>query len=252
MKSAIAIAAFATLCAAQQPRFEVASVKPGATREIGGSYTYPGGRVAFRGCTLHYLVMLAYDLQEFQIAGAADWMTTERFDIDATVPPDSASSRSNPSLAKSPMNDEQRLMLRSLLAERFGLKIRQDTAEGPAYVLATNGKALKMTDAKDKAAYTWSGSIAGGALSGDGMRGVNETMPDLAHRLSRYVGRPVLDRTGLSGSFDFEVRYATEGQRPDIVSMIVTCLNELGLKLEATSGPVAKLVIERAQRPTDN
>src|SRR5580698_6323348 len=169
LKSVFLICAVSTLCVAQisetnNLRFEVASVKPTSSREMGGAYTYPGGRVGFRGCTFLYLVQLAFDLQEFEIAGQADWMKTDRFDIDATVPPASKSRSANPPTPKSPMNGEQRRMLQSLLAERFDVRYRQDTTEGPVYLLTRNGKALKMADAKDKNAFQWSGSLAGGAI----------------------------------------------------------------------------------------
>jgi len=258
LKSVFAVCAVAALCVAQInetniPHFEVASVKPSSSRVLNGAYTYPGGRVAFRGCTFLYLVQLAFDLQEFQIAGQADWMKddSDRFDIDATVPPGSKLSNANPAIAKTPMNDEQRRMLQSLLAERFALKYRLDTTEGAVYFLTRNGKALKIADAKDKNAYPWSGSPAGGMITGDGLQGINESMSDLAQRLSRYMGRPVLDRTGLPGSFDFETRYPEDGQR-DVISMILTCLNDLGLKLEPSKGPIDRIVIEQAQRPTAN
>jgi uncharacterized protein (TIGR03435 family) len=201
-----------------------------------------------------YLVQLAFDLQEFQIAGQADWMKDEsdRFDIDATVPPGSRSRSSNPAIAKTPMNDEQRRMLQSLLAQRFDLRYRQDSTEGPVYLLTRNGKALKMADAKDKNAFPWSGSPGGGMIMGDGLRGINESMPDLAQRLSRYMGRPVLDHTGLPGSFDFETRYPEDPQHPDVISMILTCLDDIGLKLEPSRGQVERIIIEKAQRPTAN
>lgn len=204
-----ALFAIATLCLAQQnsepnaPHFEVASVKPATSRELGGVYGYPGGRMAFRGCTLSYLLQLAFDLQEYQFAGQEDWMKSDRFDIDAKVPAGLKSSSANPPMAKMAINAEQRRMLQSLLVDRFGLKYRQDATEGSVYLLTRNGKTLKMTDAKDKNDFPWSGSVAGGALSGDGMRGMNESMADLSHRLSGYVGRPVVDRTELPGSFDF-------------------------------------------------
>jgi uncharacterized protein (TIGR03435 family) len=257
LKSVFVVCAVATLCVAQIsetniPHFEVASVKPSSSREIGGAYTYPGGRVAFRGCTFLYLVQLAFDLQEFQIAVKADWMKTDRFDIDATVPPASRSRSANPPTPKTSMNDEQRRMLQSMLAERFDLRYRQDTTEGPVYLLTRNGKALKMADAKDKKAFPWSGGPSGGMIMGDGLRGINESMSDLARRLSPYMGRSVLDRTGLPGSFDFETRYSVDDQRPDVISMILTCLNDIGLKLKPSKGQVERIIIEQAQRPTAN
>ena len=77
-------------------------------------------------------------------------------------------------------------------------------------------------------------------------------MPDLAWRLSRYVQRPVLDKTGLSGSFDFLVPYPSEDPRPDVISMILTTVQGLGLKLESSRGPVETIVIDHAEKPSSN
>ncbi len=139
-KCLFVICATASFSLAQQapgttPAFEVASVKPTTSRELGGVYTYPGGRVGFRGCTLQYLVEQAFNLQPFQLSGGPGWMQTERYDIDATPPASSASSKSMPPYAKAPMNDEQRQMLQALLAERFQLKYHRETREGPVYLL---------------------------------------------------------------------------------------------------------------------
>jgi uncharacterized protein (TIGR03435 family) len=68
------------------PEFEVASVKPAGTRELGGIHNYAGGRIEFRGCTLQYLIQQAFDVQPFQVSGGPGWMQTERFDIDAKPP----------------------------------------------------------------------------------------------------------------------------------------------------------------------
>jgi uncharacterized protein (TIGR03435 family) len=256
-KHAALIFATASMCLAQTattpgPLFEVASVKPAARGEINGAYTFPGGRVELRGCTFQYLMQVAFDVQEFQVAGVADWMQNARYDIDAKVPATSKSSQANPPNRKMPMNPEQRRMLQALLAERFGLTYHRETRDGAVYLLVRNGKALKMTDAKDKNAFPWSGGLRGGMLSGDGMAGTNESMPDLAKRLSWYVQRTVLDRTGLSGSYDFRTAYSQDDAHPDVVGLITTCLNDLGLKLEASKGPVEKIVIDKAQKASAN
>ena len=93
-----------------------------------------------------------------------------------------------------------------------------------------------MTDAKEKDAFSWAGSLCGGGFIGDGLAGVNENMPDLARRLSRRLGRPILDHTALNGSYDFRVEYHSDEERPDIITMILTSVQELGLKLEASKG----------------
>ena len=143
-------------------------------------------------------------------------------------------------------------MLQSLLIERFGLKFHRETREGPMYLLAKGSKPLKLEEPKDKNAYPWAGSLGGGAIMGDGLAGSNESMGDLARRLSRYLRRPVLDRTELSGSYDFRVEYRSGEERPDIISMILTCVQNLGLKLEASKGPIETIVIEHAEKPSPN
>jgi Protein of unknown function (DUF3738) len=126
-----------------------------------------------------------------------------------------------PPYSKAPMNAEQRRMLQSLLAERFRLEYRRESREGPVYLLV-KGKAVET---------------------------VNESMEDLARRLSRYLGRPVLDQTEVSGSFDFRVEYSAD--RPaDVISTIMTCIKELGLNLSRSKGPVATIVIERIEKPS--
>ena len=252
MRTTLAVACLLSTCNLHaQPAFEVASVKPGATREIGGVYNYPGGRVGFRGCTLEYLVEEAFDVRDFQVTGAPTWAQADRWDIDAKPPDSSPLSRVNPPYTKFALYPEQRRMLQSLLADRFHLKIQRTTKEGPVYLLVKNGKPLKLTDAKDKDAFPWSGGMSGGGLVGDGIKGANESMEDLASRLSEYLDHPVLDRTGISGSYDFRVEYSRE-THPDIVAMIFAVLPELGLKLESSKGPVETIVIESVSRPSEN
>jgi len=234
------------------PEFEVASVKPAGTRELGGIHNYAGGRIEFRGCTLQYLIQQAFDVQPFQVSGGPGWMQTERFDIDAKPPESSKSSKSIPASFKSPLNEEQRQMLQSLLTDRFKVKYRRETREGPVYLLVKGNKPLKLTDSKDKNEYPWAGGIGGGAIRGDGLAGINESMEDLAQRLSPYLERPVLNQTGISGSYDFRAEYSALDARPDVITMILSTVQDLGLKLEPSKGPVETMAIERAEKPSAN
>jgi uncharacterized protein (TIGR03435 family) len=258
LKHLLFVCAVASFCPAQQlpgaetPKFDVASVKPATTREMGGVYTYPGGRVAFRGCTLLYLMQQAFDLQAFQVTGGPEWMQDERYDIDAKVPITSESSHSMPPYSKAALNSEQRQMLQALLAERFNMKYRRETREGPVYLLVKGKGPLRMTGSKDESAYPWSGGLRGGMIVGDGMAGINESMEDLARRLSRYLGRPVLNRTELPGSFDFRTEYSPEDSGPDVTNMILACVQDIGLKLEPSKGPVETIMIDRATKPSPN
>jgi uncharacterized protein (TIGR03435 family) len=195
-----------------QPAFEVASIKSWTSHELGGVHFYPGGRVEFRGCTLQYLIQQAFNVQAFQVSGGPGWKDTK-------PPASSQSSHYMPPNFKVPMTAEQREMLQSLLVERFHLQYRRETRDGPVYVLARGNKPLKMTDSKDKNEYPWAGGPGGGMLMGDGLKGINESMDDLARRLSPYLGCPVLNRTEISGSYDFladlSVRGRTRGHHRD-------------------------------------
>jgi uncharacterized protein (TIGR03435 family) len=247
-----ALSPFSRAQAPATPAFEVATVKPATSHEIGGVYTYPGGRVGLRGCTLQQLIEVAFNSQPFQVSGGPGWMQDERYDVDAKPPASSKSSKLMPPYSKVPPNDEQRQMLQSLVVERFRLNYRHETREGPVYLLEKGKKALKLVEAKDKGAYPWAGGLSGGMIMGDGLAGINESMEDLAKRLSPYLGRPVLDRTGISGSFDFRSEYASGDARPDVISTIVACVADIGLRLEASKGPVNVIVIDRAERPSGN
>ena len=155
-----------------------------------------------------------------------------------------------PPFFKAPMTAEQREMLQSLLLERFHLQYRRETRDGPVYVLTRGNKPLKMTDLKDKNEYPWAGGPGGGGLMGDGLKGINESMDDLAWRLSPYLGRPVLNRTEISGSYDFLADYPLEDGRGDIIGMILATVKDVGLKLEAAKGPIETIVIEHAEKPS--
>jgi uncharacterized protein (TIGR03435 family) len=240
------IALFAATPLFAQPAFEVASIKPWSSHEIGGVYTHRGGRVTFRGCTLEYLIEQAFNIQRFQISGGPAWMDADRFDIDAKPPDSSPSSRSMPPYPKAPMNEEQRQMLQSLLIDRFRLQYRSEAREAPVYLLSKGTKPLRWTDSKDKNDYPWS------RVSGEGLEAINENMPDLAWRLSQTLDRPVLDRTGISGSFDFQIPYRSEDLRPDLVAATLATIHDLGLKLDSSRAPVTTLWIDRADKPTAN
>lgn len=227
-------------------------MKPTTGGELNGIYTYPGGRVECRGCKLHYLIQEAFNIQWYQLSGGPAWIDQDRYDMDARPPANWNSSRSRPPYPKAPPNEEQRKMLQALLMERFQLRCRRETKDGPVYLLVKGKKELKLQDSKDKNQFPWSGGLGGGMITGDGLRGINESMPDLALRLSQYFEKPVLDRTGLTGSYDFRVEYRSDDARPDVISMILTTVQELGLKLEVSKGPVESIVIEHVEKPSAN
>jgi len=241
------------------PVFEVASVRPSSPDErgVGVFYTYPGGRIVARGCDLKYLIMIAFNVQDFQISGDPDSISHDhgqRFDIQAKPPDSSLSAHWETGSAKIYPGPEERQMLQSLLADRFHLAVHRDTREGPVYVLSRGSGDLKLTPPKDKNEFPWAGGIGGGLPDGDGIHGINISMPELAKRLSSWLGRPVIDKTGMQGSFDFEFRSGENDSQSstDITDSILTSTKGIGLNLKSARGPVETIVIDHVEQLSPN
>lgn len=231
---------------AQNLEFEVATIKPnnsGSTRS-GTSWTM--GRVEGTNLTLHQLIVAAYGLRDFQVVGGPDWLTAEHFDVLGKIP-DSAPPNSS------------REMLKALLAERFKLVAHQETREQRVYELVMAraggkpGPGLTQVDCASNPCgdTNTNESSAGGVVTARGL-----TMAELARWASNRVDRIVIDRTGLAGAYDFEMKYARDPVRSggtassDMPTIFTALQEQLGLKLEGARGPVEFLVIDRAERPT--
>lgn len=212
--------------------FEVASIKLSQSQTGGMSSNDAGGRFAARGMTTKMLIQQAYDIQDYQLSGAPAWVSSERYDIQAKA--------ESPNVSR----EQMRIMLQSLLAERFNLKIHRETKILPIYALLVtkNGPKLKPSELPNRStsdaappksaagdpvvrsggAATGGGagggarvSGAGGATAGSGasggtamMSGSGATVSSLASGLSRSLGRPVIDQTNLEGRFDYKLEYS--------------------------------------------
>jgi uncharacterized protein (TIGR03435 family) len=235
------------------PEFDVATVKPAELSPVTfvGLFTYPGGRIVVRYYTLKMLIQDALNVRDWQIVGGPNWIDDARYDIEAKPPVSSPSIHSTPANPKFPPNDEQRQMMQSLLIDRFQLKFHRAIRQGPVYLLQKGNKDLKLQTPKDKDSEPWAGGIEGGAISrGTGIAGSNITMPLLAQRLSRYLGRPVIDQTGLQGSYDFEYRTGDDDANFDITYAIRSSLQGIGLKLVPSQGSVETIMIDHAEKPS--
>ena len=234
------------------PAFEVGTVKPsGPNDRVIGLYTYPGGRVTATNYTLKMLVEEAFDLQTFQVSGRGSWswVGDVRWNIEGKPPASSKSSKSNPNNPKLPPNAEQREMLQTLLADRFQLKVHRQSKEGSVYLLLRGDKDLQLKPAKDANDYPWIGAPQGGMIMGNGIAGTNATMELVATRLSHYMRRPVIDRTGIVGAFDFRFDFPLPNspgeERPDVIGSILASVRGLGLKLEAGKDAFETLTIDQ-------
>lgn len=143
-------------------------------------------------------------------------------------------------------------MLETLLEDRFGLKFHREYKQGPVYILSRGKKKLMLQEPKDKASdprggvFTMSGGIANGMAAGN-----NVSMKFLAAQLSPDLERPVLDQTGLTGSYDFRLE-PDDPTNHDIIAAIIDDMDRLGLKLKAGKGLVETIVIDQANKPTEN
>jgi len=234
--------------------FGVVSVKPNTSGEQGGTSRAQPGRYQGVNVTLKRVITLAYrPVQEF--VGGPDWINTAHFDIDARA-------EGNPS------SDQMFEMLRTLLAERFKLVVHKEQKDSPVYALTMArrdgrlGARLKPSATEcappDSAPATSPQTrprcgfmLGNGVLSGKGA-----TMARLASELS-FVGRQVIDRTGLTGAFDVDLEWTPDppgvAPSPDTGPSIFTAIQEqLGLKLDPATAPLEIVVIDSAERPTAN
>lgn len=227
------------------PQFEVATIKPNPKGGAAGVFVFPGGKVRASFCTVELLIRFAFDAQPFEISNAPGWTHTERYDIDAIPSPNAASSRLNPPSPNFPLSDEQRQMLQALLRDRFQLKFHRTSGIGPVYVLVKGKGNLKLEAAQDETGSPML-SIRGG------ITGKNMTMPLVASRLSRFLGRPILDETQLAGAFDFQYAYDGASEGEDYTDLILSSVRGLGLELKADKRSTQTMVIDQVEKPVEN
>jgi uncharacterized protein (TIGR03435 family) len=248
-----------------RPEFEVASLKPNASGAPGyGIATLPGGGLRARNIHLKRLIAVAYAVTDFQVFGNVPWLESERYDLDAKAP--------------GPADLPQlRLMLQSLLADRFQLKIHREPKElsiyslipakgaacGPGIVEAPEGDCAATASPQAAAA---NGTICGVVNinpNAGWIRGHRARVSQLADRLTTLLGRTVVDKTGLSGIYDINLTWTPEpgldGSAPTPANTdssapaLATALQQqLGVKLVSGKGPVEAIVIDSAAKATPN
>ncbi len=271
--------------ASDGPSFEVASVKQNKSGDgfmrLGG----PPGRFNATNVPFRQLITFAYQIQPFQLEGGPGWVSSDRFDIVAKT--DASLAPPTPGVP-GPLQ----LMMRTLLADRFKLVVHNETKEQSIYALVLArpdgklGSQLKISET-DCAAIFAAARGRGGPPQGPppmtpggrpqcgvmmrpgGISAGGFPLSQLVASLSGNLQRVVLDRTGLTGNYDLELTWTPDqmpqqqGPRPPGApelppidpngpSLFTAVQEQLGLKLESTKGPVDVLVIDRAERPTDD
>lgn len=254
--------------------FEVASIKPSAPDARGGFLQLqPGGGLRATNFTLKQLLAFAYDVRDFQISGGPAWINSARYDLQARAEHGPEAPASPDDLRKmtdgqrKSFQDQIRERLRALLAERFQVAIHRESREEPVYALMVAKGGSKLQESQEG---------AGGRQGLMGMRrgqfkGTGATVQMLAMVLANQLGRPVLDKTGLAGKYDFQLEwtpgpgesFGPPGGPPPGVDpppppdpngpTIFTAVQEqLGLRLESQKGAVDVIVIDRAEKASEN
>jgi bla regulator protein BlaR1 len=259
--------AFVVICgvsasvAAQQaagPTFEVASIKPNR-ENYGGWYNVTPTRYTATGNTVVQLISLAHDLRPYRVADAPEWKRTERFDIEASIIGPRAPG-------------DLRVMLRKLLEKRFALRVGREKRPMEVFLLSMArsdgqpGTDLKRVDRTCPDKPQTPEDRCGHVEPPGSYRSTGERWEaaGFVNFIERVVGRPVLDRTGLTGQFAITLAFNPEITRlPDGFSgtlaeleaapVLPTALREqVGLKLEPATEPVDVLVVDAVERPTPN
>ncbi len=221
-----------------------------------GVSLYPGGRIQINGLSLKSLIATAFNLSFWQISGGDDWTEKLDYDLEAKPPEILRTQFTNIRHSLFTIDDPQlRAMLQSLLIERFELKFHRETKTGDVYLLKQIGKPIKLKPARDRstgedatASPGWSGDID----FVDGQFSLfNTSMPQFAQFASSAVlHKPVIDRTGLAGSYDFQS--SMHAEQSEFEDSFMLLIPELGLKLERAKGPVEAFIIDHAERPSQN
>lgn len=232
-------------CLAQTPApaFDVASVRAAANGRP--ELQVAPGSLTIRNQPLRYLIYWAYDTPPFQITGP-DWLNGARFDVVAK--------------AEGTANEAQlRLMLRTLLADRFGLKTHTEKKEMQVYAVTLAKGGPKFTESTSDGPPVFD---RGGPTM---LTAHNVTVKDLAIQISEPLGRPVLDETGLKGKYEIKIdvsAYMQEaaaagdkgGGQIDVMSVLFNALQaQLGIKLDSRKANVDMLIVDHAEKaPTEN
>jgi len=261
------------------PRFEVASVKLNVGGDRRGMLVrvLPGGGLVTANASLQLLMQNAYTMQAFQISGGPGWIQSEGYNIEAKGD------------GKAATRDQVYLKLRSLLEDRFQLKVHRETRELPVYALTVAKSGPKLPQPKEGSCFANDpngptpppvrgkfpcGSVGVmGESSGARIQGGKVQMAEFVRILAMVMGRPVVDRTGFTETFDLVLAFTPDqavaglprpmgasdagspapAADPTGPPQIFSAIQEqLGLKLDSTKGPVEVLVIDHVERPSAN
>lgn len=264
MKPFLLVAVLGTVAAAQAPTFEAVSVKINTSGEQNSNFGGRPGGIQVRNNTLRSLIRNIWNLNALQIVGGPSWMDQTRFDILATA-------------AGSPTRDQMIAMAKAMMADRFKLAVHTETRPIPVYALVLarpdgrlgpNLRPSSLTgcdsptprapgtpppppppqlDGVDIPACGT--STNSGILRAGGIR-----LDAFTRNMANAAGRIIVDRTGLTGTFDMVLRFNPDPNNPasDLPTLFAAVQEQLGLRFDAQTAPTEVLVVDNAELPTEN
>lgn len=204
------------------------------------------------------LITLVYQVQDDQIVGGPDWLNTDKYDVEAKL--NSAEVDRRQGLSNAQQVEEMRTMVQALLVDRFKLATHRETRTMPVYALMVSQSGSKIQPAKPGDTYPNGMKSVGGKPLGPGgvwapkmgeLVGQGIPIAFLVRSLSgKQLGRPILDKTGLAGNYDFTLDWTPDSSSASPNAQIFEALEpQLGLKLEPQESPVEVLVVDSAEKP---
>lgn len=236
---------------AAAPQFEVAAIKPAKPGNGNHNWDDSADRMSIENYTLRRLISVAYGLKsELQVIGGPKWIDSQAFDIAAKI--DDSDAVQMRKMNYRLRDKERNLMLQSLLADRFGLKVSRGERTLPVFALVVAKSGAKVTQSKIQNSQSSELSTHNGSVVG-----TNVSMDDLTHDLGildEVHERVVVNRTGLAGDYDFKMNFTRDrgtGIPPDAkYPGLFTALKEqLGLELKPEKASVEVIVVESASEP---
>jgi uncharacterized protein (TIGR03435 family) len=241
----------------KKPTFEVASIKRDTNSSDSNLKVDPGGRLIATNRALSDLIFHAYNLRPYQIPDMPEWIHSAYYDVEA---------KGDGNLSW----DEVMPMLQSLLEDRFRLKVHWSTKEQPVFFITVAKGGIKLKPSIAACARFDPGTAPARTAEAkkalptcrDGISGrdprryiaENSSMNSLTYNLSYLLGRKVIDMTGFTGRFDFDLEFAGDPLKAgELFPTLITVLqDELGLKVESGRAPVDVLVIDYVETPSQN
>lgn len=227
----IGVAAFGQV-ATPKPEFEVAAIErvdPALGPHLVG-LKVEHGRASIQGATLRQIIVQAYLVQRVRVLGGPSWYDSDQYNIEAKAESPDAT------------REQVRAMLQTLLADRFKLSVHRETKEIASYTLSVAKNGPKLEEAKAGDASGVQGGKAGILFH-------NQPLITLVNTIANILDQPVQDQTGLKGRYSFQLDWSRD---PDGPSLFTAIREQLGLELKSHKTPTEVLLVDHAERPSEN